>query len=87
LDYYSEISNRTRQISPSDTECHSHKNSNESIQTFPYFENKVFRSVARVIDDKPLTHKFLLLPVTLDDIFLAEQNNHKITFKRKSNIT
>lgn len=30
--------------------------------TFPYLENNVFRSVARVMEDNPLTHRFLLLP-------------------------
>lgn len=32
--------------------------------TLPYLLNRVFRSVALVVEDRPLTHRFLLLLLT-----------------------
>jgi len=43
--------------------------------TFPYLEKTCFKSVARVEDDRPLTHKFrLLLPLPVLT-FLSENND------------
>lgn len=34
------------------------------VPTLPYLLNRVFRSVALVVEDRPLTHRFLLLLLT-----------------------
>lgn len=55
--------------------------------TFPYLENNVLRSVARVMEDNPLTHRFLLLPVVLAGFgFLTVKFEEKTKSLTKNNL-